>query len=52
MKIFNAIIKNGKDTLRMISIENMMKEGRLLAHCTQICHGEDKYKAMTLENEF
>jgi len=35
-KIFHTIINNGKDILRMIAVENMMKEGRLLAQCTNI----------------
>jgi hypothetical protein len=34
--IMHHIIKNGKDTLRMIMLENSMKEGHLLAEATKI----------------
>ena len=34
--ILHHIIKNGKDTLKMIMMENSMKEGHLLAEVTKI----------------
>ena len=39
-QIFDTIIRNGKDTLRMLALQNMMREGRLLGQCTHIEPGE------------